>query len=170
MKKYWNYFKLIAFLLFTIIILIYALKWHAVYKENAQNKQYITDYISEISMEEFNNYITDNRDIVIYFGVTNDSECRHFERTLKSIITKYQLEDEIIYLNVSELQAENFSMQLDLLYNDVTLRKRGRYLNQVPALGIYENAIMVNFLLDDDLTKDNVIDILKEHEIIEEVQ
>lgn len=165
-----NYLKLGAFLLITIILLIYALKWHDVFQENKLNKIYITDYISEISMAEFNNYIADKRDIVIYFGVANDPKCRHFERILKSVITKKQLGDEIVYLNVSELKAENFKRQLDLLYNDVELRKQNKFLNEVPAFGVYENAMLVDFLIGTDLTKENVIKFLKDYEIIEEVE
>lgn len=169
MKKYLNYIKLFSFLLVTVVFVLYALKWHVVCKEERESKIYITDYISEVGSAEFHNFITDKRDIVIYFGISNNNDCRNLEKQLKKVIIKNQLGEEIVYLNVNDLQAENFSRQLDLLYNDVSLRKQGRYLNQVPALGVYENAVLVDFLIGINASKNKIVKFLKKHEIIEEV-
>jgi hypothetical protein len=88
MKKYKHYIVLISIFAITIIGCAYALKWHAVYKENKLNAAVIADYIHELKQEEFSNYISDNPFAVIYFGIPSDSNCRTFEGEFKDLKTK----------------------------------------------------------------------------------
>jgi hypothetical protein len=166
-EEYKNYVKLTFILSVTILAVVYALEWHKVYEEDRQNRVVIRDYIMEITMDEFINYINDNRDAVIYFGVNDNVDCRRFEKGFKNIITEYQLESRIIYINVSSIRGENFDQNLDILYGDVELRKQKRYLSQVPALTIFKNTKLYDFKSGEALTTRSALNFLKQYELIE---
>ncbi len=169
MSKYKNQVTLAIFLLGTIMVVVYALRWHAVYEENRRNKAVISDFINEIKADEFDNYINDNRDAVIYFGITNGDECNQFETDFKDYIVEYNLQETIVYLNVNWLKGDNFGQELDTKYNSDELRNKNRFLSEVPALGVFKNAILTDFLQGDNLTANKAVDMLKKHDVIEEV-
>ncbi len=169
MKKYQNQLILGIILSVTILIVIYALKWHAVYEEERKNATIITEYINEISMDEFPNYITENRDSVIYLGMTDDMACRKFESYFRKIIEEHHLDDRVVYINVNDLSGSNLEVDLDRLFSNENLRKQRRFLNGVPALAIYDDAQLVDFRIGDDLSKSSVIKLLKNYEVIEDM-
>lgn len=169
MSKYKEHLILTIFLLSTIIILIYALKWHAVYEENRMNKSIIAQYINEIKIDEFDNYINDNRDAVIYFGIVDDEICRQFENEFKKDIIEYHLQESIVYLNVKPLVGENFSQELDKNFNSDYLRNKNKFFSKVPAIGIFKDAVLIDFINGENLTPEKAIVLLKKHEIIEDI-
>jgi hypothetical protein len=117
-------------------------------------------------MEEFNSTINDKHNAVIYFGITDDTKCRTFERKFVSSIHKYQLEDEIIYISVNELKDKDISKELDILYGSDELRGQHRYLNKIPAIGIYINAKLVDFVSSSKLTPSSAIDLMGKYGFI----
>ncbi len=169
MKPKKNYIILSLILMTTVMFLVYALKWNAVYKEEMSRGNIITKYIHEVKMEEFNNYIVDNPDSVVYFGKNNDEKSRKFENAFKKVIVDYHLEDRIVFVNVSELGEEDFDVKMDQLYGTEELRKKDQYLREIPALTIYQNAVLVNFKSGESLNKNNAVELLKQYDVIEEI-
>ncbi len=172
MKKkgnYRNHLILLLILLGTIILVIQALNWHSLYEEKKENTTIIVDYIKEVLIDEFHNYINDKRDVVIYFGIRGDEASREFDKKLKKIIIDYNLQEEITYIDVKPLRGENFSEELDNIYSNKELKKQKKYFQEVPALGLYRDAELVTFINGKDLTKFSIIKFLKENDVIEEV-
>ena len=166
MKKYKNYFTLALFLMGTLILLLYILKWHAVYQEQVFNKPIIGQYVKEIKLEEFDDYIKDNRDCVVYFGITSNEDDRKFETKVKDYIVEYHLQEAITYLNVN-LLVEEFKELMEIQYYKSVLKDEKPFLNDVPALAVFKDAKLVAFITGSNLTIKNIISLLKEYEIID---
>ena len=163
MKKYRNYIVMIFVFAVSIIGCAYALKWHAVYKENQLNTTIITDYIHELKKEEFINYVSENPYAVIYFGVTSDYNCRRFEGEFKNFIIKNNLQETIVYMNVNELVGNDFATKMDNLFNTKNLRNEGKYFKAVPAVAVYNHTTLVDFVSSGDLTTDKVAKLLAKY-------
>lgn len=164
MKKYRNYIILAFIIAITVISCIYALKWYVVYKEERLNTTIITDYIQEIKKEEFLNYISDNPYTVIYYGVTSDENCRRFEKQFKKYLTDNDLTETIVYMNVNELVGDDFATKMDHIYNVDSLRNQNKYLEEVPAVVVYDHTTLVDFVSSKNLTIDKVEKMLNKYE------
>ena len=165
MKKNKNIVTLIIFLSVTIIVCVYALKWHSVYKEEGNNRAIITNYTQEIKRSELNNYIIENPYAVVYFGKTNDANCRKFEKKLQEFIIEKELRENIVYLNVDDIEMENFETMFDSLYNNEVLRQQNKYLNKVPAVAVYDHTKLVDFISDENLSVQIVKELLKKYNV-----
>jgi hypothetical protein len=165
MKKYKHYIVLISIFAITIIGCAYALKWHAVYKENKLNAAVIADYIHELKQEEFSNYISDNPFAVIYFGIPSDSNCRTFEGEFKEYIVKNNLRETIVYVNVDNLAGTDFANKFDAKYNTNSFRQNGKNLYQIPAIAVYNHTALVDFISNSNLKIDEVKKLLKKYNI-----
>lgn len=166
MKPKKNYIILAVISAVTIILVLYALKWYDVYKEASKNTAIISDYVSEIKMGEFKNYVNDKRNVVIYFGIPYNEDCRTFERNFKNTLSKYQLSEEIVYINIDSLQGDNFATNFDNEYNNEELREIGKKLKTVPTLAIFEDGKLVDFVGGKYLTKTSAVKLLTKYNII----
>jgi hypothetical protein len=167
MKKNKNYIVLSIILVITIVIVFYVLQWYKIYKEELNNKAYITEYLNELMIDEYNNYINDNRNVVIYFGIPDDNNCYEFEKNFKTIINNYSLTEEIVYMNVEEWKGIDLADTLNNKYNNKELESQNKKFIGVPALGIYKDAILVNLISGEELTKETATLLLKEYDFIE---
>lgn len=163
MRKYKNYIILLVVSIFTVIACIYALKWHAVYKKELLNSTIITDYINELKSDELKIYVADNPYTIIYFGVKGNEDCRKFENKLKKYIVDHNLHDVMVYVNLDDLSTENFGSQFDSLYNTKILREEKKYLNEVPAIAVYNHLTLLDFVSDNNLDIKTVDNLLSDY-------
>jgi hypothetical protein len=160
MRKHKNIITLVIVCVVTLIVCIYALNWHRIYKQNLANLTIITDYIHELKVEEFTNYIVDNPFAVVYFCVIGNEDCHRFESEFKKYILKNNLQETIVYVNVSGLNSDNLGEQLDKTYNTKALRDQNKYFEEVPAVAVYNHTVLSDFISDADLTVDKVNTLL----------
>lgn len=158
-----NYIIASAYVIVSIIVIIYMLKWYNVYQEDSLKKAIISDYLTEISYEELPSYLSENNYVVIYTGITDDIACRTYENTFKNIIDNYDLGDDIIYLNITEFsKSAGYLTVFNTIYGSAN-----QTVDQVPALMIIESGKIIK-VLDDNLTKQKTIDFLKKYEVIDQ--
>ena len=69
-------------------------------------------------------------------------------------------------MRLNDLLAENFGSNLDSKYGNVELRAKNKYFSEVPALGVYRNAVLVDFVSGDTLTVNNAINLLDNYGLI----
>ena len=64
-----NYVYLFLILLGSILFLTYAYTWYETYTENKLNISIMNNYLTVINYNELDNYITENKDAVIYVSL-----------------------------------------------------------------------------------------------------
>lgn len=95
-----NYILLSIILIITIIITILFFK---LYANNEKNNALINDeYLRIINYNEIDNYLVENKDVVIYISSPSDKKMINFEKEFKNIITKYALNNNILSLNTED--------------------------------------------------------------------
>ena len=97
-----NYAKITTIFIITILIVVAAFIIYRSQKELANEIPVIRGTISEVEEADFNNYITEHDDFLLYIGVANDDNCRELEEELKDVLKNRGLLDTI-YLNITSI-------------------------------------------------------------------
>jgi len=103
-----NYLILISIFLLTILLVLYISKWYQVYSDYQKETPVIRGTLNyEITNAELDHYIMENPSCVIYMCTANSDNCRNFEKDFKKLIQKNNLQNSIIYLNLSDIPDIN---------------------------------------------------------------
>ena len=97
-----NYVYLFLILLGSFLLLIYINTWYETYNENKLNTSIMNEYLTVINYNELNNYITENKDAIIYVSVLGDEDINRFEKKFKNEILENNLKNSILYLNLTD--------------------------------------------------------------------
>jgi len=101
MKK--NYLYLLILIVVTIII-TFGLAY--LYKNNVKEESYAYNKLNKISSNEFDEYITENTDFIIYIANKNSLEYNKFEKKWINKIQELNLLKNVIYIESSEFNNE----------------------------------------------------------------
>lgn len=163
MRKKINFTKkdllLIVVLGITILICNYILTWHSVYKEHKYAISNLSGYINEISPEEYETYLIEYPNTIVYFGDVNDEKTRLFEDVFLKTINRYYLNDKVVYVNTNEMDLEAFLSS----YNERKLNIKNQ-----PIIIYFENGKIENFINYDNNKMDNK-SIIKFFRLYEEI-
>ncbi|MBQ7141334.1 MAG: hypothetical protein IJO32_07530 [Bacilli bacterium] len=146
----------------TLVLVFYSNEWYKVYKQNELENSYIANYIKEVNYLEFQNYVLENPNLIVYIGEKNSEKCVNFEKKLYKVIKENNLEDEIIFLNVSNVT------DLNQILRDYKLTTLNSNLN-IPSIAILNNSKFSDILNSDDkneIRTDEIAQLLVEYEYI----
>lgn len=97
-----NYIILVAIYIICIFAILGIKVLYRNYKEYRLTIPVIQGKISEINMNELDEYIVAHDDFYLYVGVSSDKNCREIEKDLVKLLESRGIKDETVYLNVSE--------------------------------------------------------------------
>lgn len=98
-----NYIIVIIVFIIIMAITIGIKIWHQSYRDYQLTIPIISGEVQEINYEEFDNYIMEHDEFLLYIGVADDNSCREFEKDLISILDKRNIREELLYLNITKL-------------------------------------------------------------------
>ena len=98
-----NYIYLGFILLATILVLFYAYRWYETYKEEMLNTGIMNNYLTVINYNELDDYITENKDAIIYVSILGNNKINKFdfnfdEMTINKMI--YKGKDNPVYKRI----------------------------------------------------------------------
>ena len=127
-----NYILLSIVLILTIVVVIYFFLWKNTYEKSKLQTPIIDDYLLVINYNELNNYLVENKDAIIYVSKLNDESIRLFENKFKNIINKNNLNNKILYLDLTEeLKENNIVKEIN--------KKYGKEMTEVPTIVIIKD-------------------------------
>ncbi len=135
-----NYFILGIILVSSIFIVLYINK---LYLSTKNNDNILNGFIKEIKTQEVDNYIIENPNFIIYLGYKNNDN-KSFEKKFKKLVTKYDLQKDIVFIDISQFNDETFN-KFCKKYADKLLKKDS-------SLIIVDNQKVIDVL---DITKGN---------------
>ena len=140
---------LIAICLVTLMVLFIALKLNENRKQNLLSTSGMKDYLTEIKYEEIATHVVEQPNTIIYVSNSSDDSLYTFEKEFKTVIKKYNLENEIIYININD------SVIVDPIYQNA------------PELVFYKDG-QISDMIDCTTLKssDEIINVLKERSVI----
>ena len=137
-----NYIILGIIVLICIGLTLYFCKWYQVLDEEEKQIPVIREVLPEISNNELDHYILENPSTVIYLCTASDNACRKYESKLKKIVEKYELNDDIVYVNLSDVDRGEFVKS----FNDKYKYKKGKLTTNYPAMVIFTDGKVTGML------------------------
>lgn len=131
-----NYIILALVLIITIIGVIYFFMWYSSKEKSKLELPILDDYIMPINYNELNDYIVENKDAVIYTSVLNDINIRLFENKFKNVIVKNNLNNSILYLDLTD----------EIKDNNVLLNMEKKYGTKVdiPSVMVFRDGVLID--------------------------
>lgn len=104
-----NYLILTVVIVLTVGLVFYARSWYNTSKEYYLSNSVIKDIVSEINEVDINSYTIENPNYILYAssGISND--LKDFEKELKKIITSLDIQSNFIYLNLDNVNIQQFN-------------------------------------------------------------
>lgn len=158
-KKIKNYILLFVIFALGIGITLYICSCYKVYDDYQKQTPVIRGTLSEITNEEITHYILENPTTVIYMCTSSDDVCRQYEKSLKKLIYNTNLSGYIVYLNLSEINQDEFVNKFNEMYPH-----KVKLTTSYPAFVIFEDG-RVKYILQG--SKKNPLTISKTKQFIE---
>jgi hypothetical protein len=154
-----SYIILIVIFIVCMGLVLYFCKWYKVYDEYQKQTPVIRDSLYEIVNDDLEHFVLENPSTVIYMCTASDNACRSFEKDFKKLIAQEELNDEIVYLNLSDLDQDEFVRNFNEKYN-----YKIKLTTHYPAFVVFEDGKVVSVLQsseDETLTTSKVKQFLE---------
>lgn len=139
-----NYVILVVLFIAIIALVLYLCNLYHVYDEHQREIPVIRDTLFEIQSDELEHYIMENPTTVFYMCTAASDACRDYEKDLKKLVQKDELQSTIIYVNLSDVDENQFvdTFNAKYLYK-VSLKKN------YPAFVYFEDGKVSSILQAD---------------------
>lgn len=154
-----NYVILIIIFVVSCAFTLYLCEWYNVYDDYKKQTPVIRGTLSEIGYNDLDHYVVDISNVIIYTCTASDDKCRSFEKNFKKYIKKNNLNDDIVYLNVSDVDQEQFINEFNEKYN-----YKIKLTNNYPAFISFKDGKVESILQNNkkkNLTMSKVEDFLE---------
>lgn len=136
-----NYAILAAIFIVCFGLTIYVCKWYEVYKEYQKEIPIIRGTLQEIHSDELEHYLVDNPNAIVYMCTSYSDVCREYEKKLKRFITKNDVTDKIVYLNLTNENLEAFVEKFNTKYP-----YRNKLKGYCPTYVVFSDGVIENIL------------------------
>lgn len=152
-----NYVILFMLAVITIIItLLLANKYNKNLQYNLSENDNMS-FLSQIKIDEIDNYIMDNPESIIYMSSSDNTELDKVEEDLKKYIISNNYNKNIVYLNSYDLEESKFNEFKEKYFSE--LIKKNINLNIQPNIFVIKNGVVFNALYTNDSNDVNIDDI-----------
>ena len=104
-----NYIILCCIFIAVFLLMLYINKWHHAYIDYEKETPVIRGTLkSEITVDDFEHFMYENPSSVIYMCTSLSETCRSFEKEFKQFVVKRNLQDSIVYLNLTNSDISKF--------------------------------------------------------------
>ena len=154
----------------SVFLVWYCASWYRTTEEYRVETSPIVEMISEIHMDEVSNYILDNRNITIYVTSFAAEPNMEFEKELKKLILKHELNDTIVVLDRDKITNDQFFQSLADQFLSEELKQKNISLGYVPNLLVFENGKIVDvYNTNNQITSyDKLEEFVLKHQEMEE--
>ena len=127
-KRFKNYIILIVIFILCWGLTLYLCEWYKVYNDYEKQTPVIRGTLSEITYEDLDHYVVDVPSVIVYICTSYDDNCRNFEKNFKKYVKKNDLNDSIVYLNITNIDRQQFINDFNNKYN-----YKGKLTGNYPA-------------------------------------
>lgn len=136
-----NYFLLAILFVGCIALTLYFCKCYQVYQEYQKEIPVIRGSLLEITKDDLEHYIVDNSNVITYLCTANEDSCRNFEKDFKKYIAKNGIDEQVVYLNLTGIDQEEFVKE----FNDKYPYKNSLDVHY-PAFVVFEDGRVTSIL------------------------
>jgi len=148
-----NYFILALVVILSGIIVYFLGNFYINKKRYDEKENHVLSFLKEIYVDDFENFIIENPDTIIYINRIDNSKNKKLEKKLKKEIIERNYEQDIIYIDSTEISS-NF---VDVLNNHIDNK-----LNIIPNVIIVKDGKICNVMYINSNTKySEIIDFME---------
>ncbi len=130
-----NYLLLLIIFIVCIGFVLYLCNLYQVYDQYQKETPVIQGALQEIVPDDLEHYVLDTPTTVIYMCTSYDEECRAFEKDFKKYLSKREWNNEVVYLNLNDLDQEEFVHSFNTKYP----YKKESLSTHYPAFVLFED-------------------------------
>lgn len=150
-----NYILYAVLVVVTMVLVFYLGKWYQTSENYRKDTSVIASVLSEIKLNELDSYLMENPNPVVYI---KNNQTSSYEEELKEIVIRYNLRDEMIFLNLND---ENDLKKFEEKYQSGTIF--------LPNLCVFDEGKLVAFMDEKSvLTEETTLQFLKQNGVIVE--
>lgn len=160
-----NYIIMLIITVGVVFLTFYLASWYRTVKEYYRNNSVMIDVVSSIDSESFSSYLLDNPNFILYLSSSSDEKVKKFEKQFKKYIINNEIEEEIIYLDVHDMEKDYINKLL-LSYVDSSLKN---FKNVVtPNLLYFEDGVIKDalYIQNPNIKKIDMINFLERNNVI----
>lgn len=136
-----NYCILALIVVVFIGLVLYLCKCYRVYDEYQKEIPVIRGSLQEIVSDDLEHYVVENPNSIIYVCFANNDNCRNFEKKFKKFVETKEMKDEIVYLNTTGIDQEEFVKAFNEKY-----AKKKELTSNYPAIILFDEGKAVSIL------------------------
>lgn len=153
-----NYIMLFFVTIFSILIVAYLVNLYHSKQDYNNDVNHRMSFLKEIYADDFEDYLTENPEGIIYISNSEDNTLKSIEKSLKNDIIKREYTQDIVYINSKKLGI-NFGDTLNKYYSDTV--KLTEYSNIPNVLIIRDGLIQKTFYITIDTTEKQIIEFME---------
>ena len=117
-----NYYIVLLVSVLIIVLTLYMRSFYLNYKNNKINSIFYDKAISQIHESDFDFALSETTEAIMYIGITNSSKVKKMEKSLYKLIEEKNLEDKILYFDVTELSEGKYINLLKNKFSDISIQ------------------------------------------------
>lgn len=163
-----NYVLLAILVVITMGAVLYMANWYKMINTLKSDESVMKKVISEIKVDDLENYMIENPNIVLYVTNGTDESIKSFEKSFKDLIQKKDLTKEIVFLDADDADENQLNTALqNLLVED--LKNKNVNVSIIPNLYIIRDSSIIDSLykVETKILKSDVVQFLEIYEEIE---
>lgn len=134
-----NYVIVVIMAIVVIALVFYLAKLYTNATLN-KNSSVISNYLSNVTLEEMDNYLLENPDVIVYWADREDLTNEKFEKQLKKYIVKNNLQKYFVFVDIKDIDVK----EIESISNKYLSKKiKNVNLETKPSLLIIEDSKIV---------------------------
>ncbi|MEI3529491.1 MAG: DUF6568 family protein [Bacilli bacterium] len=127
-----------------------------------QKHSLMSNYLSNVTIQELDNYLLENPNIIIYWADNEDLSNNRLENDLKKYLIEHDLQRNIIFINTHDLTVDEINNVADKYLNS-ELKNKNIKLETIPNLLWVEDGKIVDVLYtyEQSMDMDNIKEYLE---------
>lgn len=154
-----NYLIVALMAIIVVILVLYLAKLY-MNSNSDQKHSLMSNYLSNVTVQELDNYLLENPNIIIYWADNEDLSNSRFEKGLKKYLIEHDLQRYFVFVNTHGLTIEEIKKIADK-YLDAELKNKNIDLETMPNFLFVEDGKIVDILYK--YKQDMVINDIKEY-------
>ena len=138
-----NYVKYAVIVFFTLLISIIAFIIYNNHKNYEKDLPILRNKVSEINIDDVDNYIDENESVLLYFGVVHDKNSESIEKEMIDMIDKYHI--DFVYVNLTDVKNKK-----DYFKSFNNKYSKGKNIDNYPAFVYIKDKEIVDIVQRED--------------------
>lgn len=136
-----NYMILIGTIIATILLCLYITQWYKKAEESNIEQGILAKELPQVTVEEFQNYVTENPNIILYISVSTDEKMKRFEKNIYDFIIEENIRNHFVYMDASKIDQKAL---IEILQNKSNTPKNN--YTHIPNIYVFKDGKIEDML------------------------